>query len=327
MAAAHNEDPGLGVGFVLGNGIVGIDLDKCGNPQSGDIQPWAQGIVDQIKTYAEISVSGTGLHLLAARVHSSRVPERGRREKESQYRGLSGRALLHHDRRTNCPGPSEPQQRQAELAAFCAEHFKVVRAAARGGVGAPPPAPVEPTPEQRAAFRKHPKADATWKQQRADLADQSASCYDLALACIAVKAGFSDGNILWLLRKWRTEHGEDVGKLNRQDYIRRTIATARDSELIINANKLPQEPSPEPAGFDFRKKRLASDLIGRQFNEPNWVIEGVLPEGLALLAGKPKVGKSWLALQMAMGVACGWDRDRVPGARYQPSALSRTGGQ
>ena len=32
---------------------------------------------------------------------------------------------------------------------------------------------------------------------------------------------------------------------------------------------------------------------------------GILPEGLAVLAGKPKLGKSWLALQLALAVASG----------------------
>jgi hypothetical protein len=36
-----------------------------------------------------------------------------------------------------------------------------------------------------------------------------------------------------------------------------------------------------------------------------WAVEGVVPEGLVLLAGKPKMGKSWLALALALSVAGG----------------------
>lgn len=36
---------------------------------------------------------------------------------------------------------------------------------------------------------------------------------------------------------------------------------------------------------------------------PNWLVEGLLPTGLALLVGKPKSGKSWLVLQLAIAVA------------------------
>lgn len=55
----------LGVGFVFTKaaGIVGIDLDKCRDPETGTIAPGADEIVQTLQTYTEISPSGTGLHL------------------------------------------------------------------------------------------------------------------------------------------------------------------------------------------------------------------------------------------------------------------------
>jgi RecA-family ATPase/biotin operon repressor len=49
----------------------------------------------------------------------------------------------------------------------------------------------------------------------------------------------------------------------------------------------------------------AKDLLTREWPEPPWAIHGILPVGLSLLAGPPKVGKSWLALQIARAVAAG----------------------
>jgi RecA-family ATPase len=46
-------------------------------------------------------------------------------------------------------------------------------------------------------------------------------------------------------------------------------------------------------------------LLEAPFSAPHWSIQDLLPEGLLLLAGKPKQGKSWLALQMALAVASG----------------------
>lgn len=40
-------------------------------------------------------------------------------------------------------------------------------------------------------------------------------------------------------------------------------------------------------------------------HERNWVIPDFLPEGLSILAGKPKIGKSWLGLQLALTTATG----------------------
>lgn len=51
---------------------------------------------------------------------------------------------------------------------------------------------------------------------------------------------------------------------------------------------------------------VAADIILTQdFPEPEWVVPGLLPVGMTYLAGKPKIGKSWLALQLAQAVASG----------------------
>jgi hypothetical protein len=54
-----------GVGFVLTetDGLTGVDLDHCRDPKTGQLEPWAQEILDLKETYAEISISGTGVHL------------------------------------------------------------------------------------------------------------------------------------------------------------------------------------------------------------------------------------------------------------------------
>ena len=49
----------------------------------------------------------------------------------------------------------------------------------------------------------------------------------------------------------------------------------------------------------------AMDLHRKQFAPVKWAIPGFLPEGLCLLAGKPKMGKSWMALALGIAVATG----------------------
>jgi RecA-family ATPase len=40
--------------------------------------------------------------------------------------------------------------------------------------------------------------------------------------------------------------------------------------------------------------------------EPSWLLPGLLPaQGLTVLAGRPKVGKYWLALDIALSLAAG----------------------
>lgn len=47
------------------------------------------------------------------------------------------------------------------------------------------------------------------------------------------------------------------------------------------------------------------DLQKEVLPETRWAIPDILPEGLTLLAGKPKLGKSWLLLAMMLGIAKG----------------------
>lgn len=49
----------------------------------------------------------------------------------------------------------------------------------------------------------------------------------------------------------------------------------------------------------------AADLLAEEFPDPKWAVPGLFPEGLTLLAGAPKVGKSWLCLGLALAVASG----------------------
>ena len=49
----------------------------------------------------------------------------------------------------------------------------------------------------------------------------------------------------------------------------------------------------------------AYELMGMEFKEPNWAVKKILPEGLSILGGKPKVKKSFLALNLCVSVVHG----------------------
>ncbi len=56
--------------------------------------------------------------------------------------------------------------------------------------------------------------------------------------------------------------------------------------------------------FTFQMLTLGT-LLNTEFPEPNWIIPGIMSEGLNILAGAPKQGKSILALNLALTVAGG----------------------
>jgi hypothetical protein len=49
----------------------------------------------------------------------------------------------------------------------------------------------------------------------------------------------------------------------------------------------------------------AADLMRLELPEAKWAVPGVLPEGVTILAGKPKIGKSWLGLGLGIAVGAG----------------------
>ena len=50
---------------------------------------------------------------------------------------------------------------------------------------------------------------------------------------------------------------------------------------------------------------MSEDLAKKDFPPIKWAVPGLIPEGCTFLAGKPKMGKSWMALNIACAIAEG----------------------
>lgn len=61
----ENEWSYAGVGRVIRaeEDLVGVDLDKCLDPETGEITPWAKEIISRLDSYAEVSPSLTGVKI------------------------------------------------------------------------------------------------------------------------------------------------------------------------------------------------------------------------------------------------------------------------
>ncbi len=47
------------------------------------------------------------------------------------------------------------------------------------------------------------------------------------------------------------------------------------------------------------------ELLGREFDPVRWIVRDLIPTGVTILAGAPKIGKSWIVLGMAWAVSVG----------------------
>jgi putative DNA primase/helicase len=68
LAAYERGEPlydGIGFVFCSADPFVGVDLDDCRDPESGEVAPWAQNIIDRVQEgYVEISPSSEGVHII-----------------------------------------------------------------------------------------------------------------------------------------------------------------------------------------------------------------------------------------------------------------------
>ncbi|HJT79198.1 MAG TPA: hypothetical protein VJ739_18525 [Gemmataceae bacterium] len=129
-----------GVGFVLGDGWVGVDLDDVRDPETGEVRRSAAEVVESFKTYTEVSPSATGLKLIT---RGGLPGERRRKGHVEMYDGGRFFAL------TGCyleGTPAEVHERQDALDALyqqvfglAAERTQVTSATAT----APPGPPVD----------------------------------------------------------------------------------------------------------------------------------------------------------------------------------------
>lgn len=82
------------------------------------------------------------------------------------------------------------------------------------------------------------------------------------------------------------------------------VAAARRvfNTLVKQVPELTQLISTEPIN---KTRWTVAELYNEQFLAPKFIVPRILPTGMISLAGRPKVGKSWLALQIAHAVGRG----------------------
>lgn len=66
-----------------------------------------------------------------------------------------------------------------------------------------------------------------------------------------------------------------------------------------------ENPTSNEEDIRYKKIWTVDDLLSTEFPEPKWAIPDLIPEGLTILGGRPKKGKSFLSLQMAQAIATG----------------------
>ena len=110
------------------------------------------------------------------------------------------------------------------------------------------------------------------------------------------QAKSTPGDSVTDLAMWQDEHSAVVDKLPLSDEAKAQI---KNTATGVMRRELATGEGPP------LELLSADEILDTDWPEPTWAIPHLLPVGLAILAGKPKVGKSWLALQIAQAVSAG----------------------
>lgn len=142
--------------------------------------------------------------------------------------------------------------------------------------------------------------------------DKAGDSYALTVAS-SLHGKANQVSILTLPLPWSEKNGLDVFDwlLNHsaQDLLN-LIETQQKQPVssVWDTNQLPSNPPQIQHPTQKQKPVLfgkGDELLSKQLGPIRWAVPGLITEGLWLLCGKPKMGKSWLALSLSVAQATG----------------------
>jgi putative DNA primase/helicase len=224
-ALSHAEEHGMsGVGFVFteDDPFAGIDIDKCRDAETGEIEPWARKIVAAFDSYTEVSPSGTGLHIFVKATLPGPNNRKGPLEmyESGRYFTLTGEHLG--------GTPTEIHERQDVLERLYQHVFKIEKASSATNGHKPQTAPLDVGDEDLLALAKQAKNgekfSRLWSGDTSDYAGDDSRA-DLALCSLL--AFWTDGDTERMDHLFR-QSGLMRDKWNRDDYRERTFNRVLD---------------------------------------------------------------------------------------------------
>ena len=318
---------GIGYEITPADGLVAVDFDHCLDT-AGNLLPPFDEWIKALPGYWELSQSGTGLHgfvrgtLPAGCSNKRRIDPQNADEREvelyvqERYIALTG--ALWGPQTTLADAPSAQPGIDAILEQM---HMRPEDAAAGAALPDVPDRPEEEiTAIIKAALAKSPDFYTLWNwtERPGKLGNESKD--DIAFVCSAWKATeyeLSAGDLMhgldaspWAQTKTNSPEKDHWDKWfacgARKDgaYRRNTALRAYQRAKQDEAAKIEGFTSLAanlPAGGVF----TAAELDKMDLPPVQWAVPGLLPAGLSFLVAAPKMGKSWMALDLCLAVAAG----------------------
>jgi putative DNA primase/helicase len=215
--AAEHSMSGVGFVFTEDDPFAGIDIDKCRDAQTGEIEPWAWKIVTAFDSYTEVSPSGTGLHIFVKATLPGPNNRKGPLEmyESGRYFTLTGEHLS--------GTPTEIHERQDVLERLYRHVFKIEKASSATNGHKPRTAQLDVGDEDLLALAKQAKnGDKFSRLWSGDTSDYAGDDSRADLALCSLLAFWTDGDTERMDHLFR-QSGLMREKWNRHDYRERTF--------------------------------------------------------------------------------------------------------
>lgn len=201
--------------------IAGIDIDRCVDPETGEVSAWALDVVARMNTYAERSPSGTGIRIL----FRGRLPEGGRRRDDLGFECYDSNRYLTITGRRLPDAPAVIMDRAAEAAALHAELFPP-KPKPQGPAAKPQPVNVDDEALLKAAraAKNGPAFDRLWRGDTSDYGGDDSRADAALCAHLAFYTGGDDARMDRMFRA----SGLYRDKWDRDDYRAATLAKAKE---------------------------------------------------------------------------------------------------
>ena len=281
---------GISYALMQRDNLAALDLDHCMDA-NGAWSAWALDLVDEAQSYTEITPSNEGLRILG--VVTGPLPDmhfhlpRG---------GNNGEKVecFHHTAQfiTLSRKPFLSEMTLADITPIVARlaQERAAKATGTAGNGAGEPIPLTPLPQDIRELIVHGSAAGTRSENL------------MKVTGWLRRAGYVRAAIEATLRAYPAGIAERCFEQGKDD-LHRQLQLCIDKIDDDEATRRKQRQQSQNASGWREHSMPASTLQQQQFPPMKTVIPGLLTEGVTLLAGKPKKGKTWMALDIAVAVA------------------------
>lgn len=299
-----------GIGFAhYGSGFAAFDIDDCRDRETQEIAAWAMRLIERAGSYAEVTVSGTGVRIIGVAdgeyVHRNQAVPDADEGRIETYRGASRSIVV-----TGESLDEPPAALIDETAAWLDEAKRIEREAKRAGA------------EEEWRRTKGERSSANGSSRIYDNPDDLPRDLDELVrfgppagedrsatfhhaVCWLKDLGWSVGRIETLLSAHPRGVAEKYeGRLRQEierSYDKADPPRQKNRDRERNRDQGQRRERDEPREIPLHWHRDVSEIAERA-----WLVRDIVPEvGKGLLAGQWGSAKTFLALDMSAAVMTG----------------------